>query len=55
MKSIKVYMNDEKSPLDPRLLNHFLWGLKTLCVREEPQLLAQIELQSVSKDISHQN
>ena len=28
-----IYMNDEKNPLDPQLLNDILWGLKTLCAK----------------------
>ena len=28
---MKVYLNDEKSPVDPGPLYDILWGLKALC------------------------
>ena len=30
--SMKLYLNDETKPVDPRLLNYIFWGLKALCV-----------------------
>ena len=30
-KCMKVYLNDEKTPVDLRLLYNILWGLKALC------------------------
>ena len=30
-----VYLNDEKTHVDPWLLNAILWGLKALCVMEK--------------------
>ena len=29
---MKLHLNDEKTPVDLRLLNDILWGLKALCV-----------------------
>ena len=31
---MKVYLNDEKTPVDLRLLYDILWGFKALCSRE---------------------
>ena len=28
---MKLYLNDEKTPVDPRPLNNILWELKALC------------------------
>ena len=36
---MKLYLNDEKTPVDLRLLNDILWGLEALCASSSFSLL----------------